>query len=702
MSRIGMKKAGIVLAVSGPIAVPTLENLEEHKDKNSDEVSSDEAENDPISQGEASPTEVGERWRSSFLGTLTGAKKSKLGVSVSLEDMTARANAKQLAYALKELKEGALEEVNFADIKLVTRDLKKILHEIKKAQKHRSKTKGGDKKVVRTLNLRNCSIDDSMCELLAEIILYLGRVLPEESSLQSINLSNNDITTRGALLLLGALKQNSYITSLSLAGNDIAEGVSRWLSEQISSNQSGAISVSPAAKRASMRDVKKQKKSQSLDSHMSTIPIQEEKNNVDALRLEAERLTAQVQALRLEMKRLEVKKNNMKKKKSTSGKESKDTLKEKEKDDSEELGKIFESGGFHLVDTAQVKIGRRIAGMGGSGASIFEATVDGWTCALKEINDVKFMNKSTITAFEREIKIIASLPSHPNVCRYLFASKKDNTIRLFMTLYHGTLASTIKAKLTSMQRATDPFSQSVASTSSISRLLSVLSPSQSSLVSSDSSSDASWSGSDVSEGPTPRDKVSSPRILSPRSKSVRTPRALSNVDQFYFQPKQVHFYATEIASGLEFLHSNGIIHRDIKCENIFSCLDMEGNIKSLAIGDFDTALNTLANRPTTVCGTTAFMAPEVFRGQDYSQQADVFSYGVVLYRLLTFELPWGRGMTVLNYEEKITRAVEFPARVSQNVAFQPLTQLCLKCLSVDPRERPTAKQVKETLLAMNV
>jgi len=270
----------------------------------------------------------------------------------------------------------------------------------------------------------------------------------------------------------------------------------------------------------------------------------------------------------------------MKKKKSSSGKEVKEKEKEKDKDESEELGKIFDSGGFHLVDTSEVKIGRRIAGMGGSGASIYEATVDGWTCALKEINDLKFMNKATITAFEREVKIIASLPSHPNVCRYLFASRKDNTIRLFMSLYHGTLSSTIKGKQLAMQRAAEPASLSVSNnsvtpSSSISRLLSVLSPSQSSLLSSDSSSDGSWSGTDTSENSTPREKShGTPRVLSPRSKSGRTPRA-SSLEQFYFQPKQIHFYATEIASGMEFLHFNGIIHRDIKCENIFSTLDME-------------------------------------------------------------------------------------------------------------------------------
>jgi len=86
MSRIGMKKAGMVLSNSGPIQVPTLENLEEHRDKNSDEASSDEIDVEPTSV-ESSPTEVGERHRSSFLGTLKGVKKDKSKVRAYLRQV---------------------------------------------------------------------------------------------------------------------------------------------------------------------------------------------------------------------------------------------------------------------------------------------------------------------------------------------------------------------------------------------------------------------------------------------------------------------------------------------------------------------------------------------------------------------------------------------------------------------------------------
>ena len=113
----------------------------------------------------------------------------------------------------------------------------------------------------------------------------------------------------------------------------------------------------------------------------------------------------------------------------------------------------------------------------------------------------------------------------------------------------------------------------------------------------------------------------------------------------------------EIASGLDFLHTHGVIHRDIKCENVFVNLDMEGNIKKLAIGDFDTAKNIMVSKPKTIIGTLSYMAPEVYRSAAaYGHTADIFSYGVILYTIITLELPWGKnGLSFNNYEDIIAK-----------------------------------------------
>lgn len=286
---------------------------------------------------------------------------------------------------------------------------------------------------IKSLNMHNCGIDDNMCDLIAEMILAVG--IGVDEFLTDINLSNNDITTKGALLILGAIKQNHDVTSLSLKGNDIAEGVSRWLDEQIQSNTAEKGKESPQMKRTTSARIKLKKKESPSNSY-------EDKEKgitqaaVDNLRMEYDKLNAQVHALRAEIKRLEGKRSKLKKKDS---KEKATTTEDTERD------KIFDDSIFKLVDSSKIRIGRRVAPLGGSGASIFEAEVDGWTCALKEIVDLKFMNNATINSFEREIKILASLPAHPNVCRYLFASREDNVLRLFMSLYHGTVATVIRS-----------------------------------------------------------------------------------------------------------------------------------------------------------------------------------------------------------------------------------------------------------------
>lgn len=718
MSRIGSQKERKPMPVVPPLPDP--------KDTENSESTSDEdlefLNDSPHRNIKALDSPV-ERRRGSFLGlgskkiaVPTGKKVQPSGsFSMSLEDILSQTQSRRLAACLKELKEGNPEELILVDMKLSIREVKRLFSALKKYYRRRQKN---DKKLaLRSLELRNCGIDDNVCNIIADAILSIGFTTAAEfqTGLQKLDLSHNDITTRGALLILGALKQNTDLTEVILVGNDIAEGVGRWMADQLAANQQ-AKKEQAFQERHSLKRLKKEKRNKSSDNIVGLVSSvsfdfvergDKEKTppNTEALRTEAEKLTAQVQALRAEIKRLETKRAKMKKKVGDGAFTESETS-----GSPPDSPTLPQSNMFKLVDSTKIKIGRRIAPLGGSGASIFEAEVDGWTCALKEIVNIKYMNKATITSFEREIKIMGSLPSHPNVCRFLFASRENNTIRLFMSLYHSTLATIIKNKSNAIQKASEH--HSLVHQSSLSRIFSVLTHQGS------SDSDGSWSNRGDSTGSStprsassstasspiapsflisaasPRDKSSTPRGKTPRYATAE--RVASFIESQYFQPKQIQFYALEVASGIEFLHSNNVIHRDIKSENIFVQYDMENNIKSIAIGDFDTALNTILYRPRTICGTTAFMAPEVFRGQEYSELADIFSFGVVLYSLLTFELPWGRQTTVVNYEERLSKPIEYPVRIL-NSEYSPLAKICTRCLSIDPAERPTAKQLKELL-----
>jgi serine/threonine protein kinase/Leucine-rich repeat (LRR) protein len=164
---------------------------------------------------------------------------------------------------------------------------------------------------------------------------------------------------------------------------------------------------------------------------------------------------------------------------------------------------------------------------------------------------------------------------------------------------------------------------------------------------------------------------------------------------------QILKLAREIGKGLAAAHERGLIHRDIKPANIWLDATAGGRVKIL---DFGLARPTETDSTITqsgmIVGTPAYMAPEQAAGQKIDGRADLFSLGVVLYRLCSGRVPW-HGETAMATLMAVATEEETPLGQLKPDLPPPLTELVTKLLAKKPEGRPkSAKAVVEAIVAI--
>ena len=145
----------------------------------------------------------------------------------------------------------------------------------------------------------------------------------------------------------------------------------------------------------------------------------------------------------------------------------------------------------------------------------------------------------------------------------------------------------------------------------------------------------------------------------------------------------VRTFMKQLSSGLNFLHSRQIIHRDIKSQNIL--LSEDSPSARLKIADFGFAKHLeVADMATSVCGTPLYMAPEVFERRKYDAKADLWSIGCVLYEMLVGSTPFTGKSHAELFENVRERGLSIPESVDVS---EDLLRLLQRLLVRDPLRR---------------
>ncbi|XP_043953942.1 mitogen-activated protein kinase kinase kinase 11 [Gambusia affinis] len=162
-------------------------------------------------------------------------------------------------------------------------------------------------------------------------------------------------------------------------------------------------------------------------------------------------------------------------------------------------------------------------------------------------------------------------------------------------------------------------------------------------------------------------------------------------------------WAVQIARGMVYLHNEAIvpvIHRDLKSNNILLAQPIENECMeglTLKITDFGLAREWHKTTKMSTAGTYAWMAPEVIKSSTFSKGSDVWSYGVLLWELLTGEAPY-KGIDGL--------AVAYGVAVNKltlpipSTCPEPFAQLMSECWDQDPHRRPDFGSILAQLTAL--
>jgi serine/threonine protein kinase len=160
--------------------------------------------------------------------------------------------------------------------------------------------------------------------------------------------------------------------------------------------------------------------------------------------------------------------------------------------------------------------------------------------------------------------------------------------------------------------------------------------------------------------------------------------------------KQAIDYGIQIAEGLAAAHERGIVHRDIKPENIM--IRKDGIVQVMDFGLAKLAGSSRLTKAGSTVGTLGYMSPEQVQGQETNHRSDIFSFGVLLYEMLTGKSPFtGAHESAILYE---IVNVDVPPPSAVKPELDPeLDRIVMECMEKEPNER--MQSIKQVSIDLN-
>ena len=160
----------------------------------------------------------------------------------------------------------------------------------------------------------------------------------------------------------------------------------------------------------------------------------------------------------------------------------------------------------------------------------------------------------------------------------------------------------------------------------------------------------------------------------------------------FFSEEDIWRMFIQMVKGLKSLHDMNILHRDLKCANIFIGSDN----KTAKLGDLNVSIHTKGNLAYTQTGTPYYASPEVWKDQPYDAKSDIWSLGCVLYEITALKPPF-RANDMEGLYKKVQRGLfdRLPSHYSVD-----LYNIICQCLQVSPSMRPSSDQILNNPIVM--